>query len=178
MGIAAGRRGPLNVPEIGAAGHSYVSVTPRLCGNPVQGVAAVLDFIVIRHPFASAVLSAPDILYDDRVAALYEPVVLLCTVALTVGGADQDCRYLGGERPGTYCGGVQHMLGDDRAGKIDVCSQQLTVCRRDHVGSGKTHRADRFVAPFFQNGMFFHSGQYQDSRIIPPGHLYSVKLSV
>ena len=83
--------------------------------------------IVIRHPFAGAVLSAPDILYDDRVAALYAPVVLLCAVALTVGGADQDCRYLGGERPGTYCGGVQHMLGDDRAGKIDVRSQQLSL---------------------------------------------------
>ena len=168
----------MNVPEIGAAGHSHVSVTPRLFGNPVQGVAAILDFIVIRHPFAGAVLSAPDILYDDRVAALYEPVVLLCAVVLTVGGADQDCRHLGGERPGTYCGGVQHMLGDDRAGKIDVRSQQLAVCCRDHVGSGKTHRADRSVAPFFQNCMLLHSIQYQDSRIIPSGHLYSVKLSV
>ena len=148
MGIAAGSRGPLNVSEVGTAGHANVSIAPRLVRDPVQRIASIFNFMVIRYPLSGAVFPASDILNDNRVAALNKPVVLFDTVVFSVGSPDQDRRYPEGGS-GEAAGGFRPEPVSRRGGKIDVCSQLFAVGRRDHVSTGKMDRADRISRPFF-----------------------------
>ena len=88
MRIAAGRRCPLDIAQVGTSGHADAAVAPGLAGNPVQRVVTVLDFIVHGEPFAFAVFPAADILDHHGVAALYKTIVRGCANGFSIRGTN------------------------------------------------------------------------------------------
>ena len=128
MRVATGRCGPLNIAEIGSACHAHLSVTERLCGDPVQGIVTIFDFVVLRPPFTGTVLPASGILHDDRIASLQETVILLLVFSFSIRCTNQDGREAGLLRTGW---------------QIDIRRQLLAISGRNHEGAGCFYAIDR-----------------------------------
>ena len=128
MRVATGGRGPLYIAEIGSARHAHLSIAERLCCDPVQGIVAIFDFVVLRHPFTGTVLASPGILYDDRIASLQEAVVLILVFSLAIRCADQNRREAGFLRAGR---------------QIDVRRQLLAISGRNQEGAGGFYAINR-----------------------------------
>ena len=67
------RGGVLRVAQITGPRHAQVAVEPRLALDPVDGGAAIPDFVRERIEFAVRFVTAARVLRDDVIAALGQP---------------------------------------------------------------------------------------------------------
>ena len=123
--VSAGGYLPLHDGEVGCADHTGAAVAPRLGGQPVQGVVAVILFVDDRLPDTFGKLAAAGILRYYGIAVMCEAEEL-AHAELVVAGADQ----YGGEFLPFGTGG----------GQVDIGGQLDAVAHLYHF------RADEFDA--------------------------------
>ena len=110
-----------------AAHHADLAIAPRLRGDPLDGVVAVVALPRVAGVVVAAVacgfVARPDVLDDEDITALHIPVrhAVPLGEGLVVGVADQDHRPRSGDGAAVFVGG-----------RVDVGGQADAVAHRHH----------------------------------------------
>ena len=163
VGVAAGRGGPLDVPQVGAALHAHTAGGPGLGGDPVQGVVPILYLVVIGDPLPVAFAAAAHVLDNHGIAPLHIAVVDLPAPLFSIGGAHQYRRDLlraGGQ---VHIGGQGHPIPHGHA-------------KGAGIGHGKELLLRPGLPPLPQEGALLKALPHQQGHHLPGRAVHSDKL--